>query len=214
MLLLLCVSIVWHKARPRVGFSARPPQAGWKSVSRGGGGSILGFESSSGPGATAPPLPASLVQPPWHYSREGGSSEAENGDQAQAHAGLVPAILGTFTKHVPYPLAGAVGAAGEVAGAQFLPDHDCGGRAGGRWSAEVGKGSKGRKRGGLQFWGGLGPSCSVPNLSPSPSLPSALTEPLHQRTVSLKYRDESKPGPTTCAESWFCSQGPVPSRAA
>lgn len=65
----------------------------------------------------ARPSPAQL------YSREGGSREAEDGDQTQAHAGLIPAVVGTLTKHIPDPLAGAVGAAGEVAWAQLPPDH-------------------------------------------------------------------------------------------
>lgn len=85
------------------------------------------------PEAIAPPhpipLPCSLR--PCQYSREGGCCKTENGDQAQAHAGLVPAVLGAFAKHVPYPLEGAVGAAGEVAGAQFLPDHGRCGMEGG-----------------------------------------------------------------------------------
>lgn len=57
------------------------------------------------------------------YWQEGGSSRAENGDQAQAHTGIIPAVLGTFTKHVPYPLAGAIGAVREVAKVHFPPDH-------------------------------------------------------------------------------------------
>lgn len=77
------------------------------------------------PEAIAPPHTPGPPAPPCRYSRESGCRKTENGDQAQAHAGLIPAVLGAFPKHVPYPLEGAVGAAGEVAGAQFLPDHGC-----------------------------------------------------------------------------------------
>lgn len=125
-----------------------------------------------------------LVLPPWHYSREGGRCKAENGDQAQAHAGLVPAILGTFTKHVPYPLAGAIGAAGEVAGAQFLPDHGRRGQEGGHWCAGAGEGSVETKRERLQPWEVCIPVTVPPTEAQLQPHQLALSVPLDQRTQS------------------------------
>lgn len=109
------VYLAWDLERPRT----RQPNPGPPKPS-------AVHETSTNPQSPAPSPPHSSH--PATYSREGRCSEAEDGDQAQAHAGLIPAILGTFTKHIPDPLDRAIGADGEVAGTHCPPDHGCRGR--------------------------------------------------------------------------------------
>lgn len=117
----------------------QPPvfRVGWPSVNViREGGSISGLESRQANDQPAKPSvpcmdgyqPHLLLSHRRVYSREGGCGKAENGDQAQDHAGFIPAILSTFTKHIPDPLDGAIGAHGKVACAQRPPDHSCRGR--------------------------------------------------------------------------------------
>lgn len=181
---------------PRPGFRVGSSRVCWKSVSGSGGRSPFGLESGEAQGrsdrpllqampeAMAPTRSPVLVPPPCHHSREGGCCKTDNRDQAQAHTGLIPAVLGAFAEHVPYPPAGAIGAVGEVAGAQFLPDHGCRRMWGGLYRE--------KERGPLAS-AGLDPvSTTSSNAHPQFHCP-AQTEPLNRRAQSASSTH------TTCA---------------
>lgn len=110
--------------RPREGLL----QASGLEVSGGAGGPTVSLERPRASQGAFSGQPLPTVQPSLVLLTEDWMPQSRDGEQAPSRWPCPSFVLGASAEHVPYPLAGAVGAAGEVGGASFTETMAGGGR--------------------------------------------------------------------------------------